>query len=212
MSVCEALHKWANSLHAFHFPFDENKIPMNGIYILFEKGEAAHGTKRIVRVGSHTGDKQLRSRLRQHFVDENKDRSIFRKNIGRAPLNRDHDDFLRWWELDLTSRKLRDRHAAIDSNRQRAIEGIVSKYIRAQFSFVVVHVDEKLERLRFESRASSSAFFTLSGNAFIKFCVELSRPTSTPTTAAEAGVKTRPAITKDTTTLINIVGIVYFPP
>jgi hypothetical protein len=61
MSVCEALHEWANSLQAFRY--DESRIPTNGIYILFEKGETAHGTNRIVRVGSHTGDKQLRSRL-----------------------------------------------------------------------------------------------------------------------------------------------------
>jgi hypothetical protein len=60
MSVCEALHERANSLQAFRFPFDEGRIPINGIYILFEKGETAHGTNRIVRVGTHTGDKQLR--------------------------------------------------------------------------------------------------------------------------------------------------------
>jgi hypothetical protein len=51
MSLCEALHSWANTLRAFHFPFDETSIPLNGIYILFEKGETAHGTNRIVRVG-----------------------------------------------------------------------------------------------------------------------------------------------------------------
>jgi len=80
MSFCEALHEWANSLPARGFPFDESAIPMNGIYVLFERGEVAHGTNRIVRVGTHTGINQLRSRLRQHFLVENKDRSIFRKN------------------------------------------------------------------------------------------------------------------------------------
>ena len=39
---------------------------------------------RIVRIGTHTGENQLRSRLMQHFVKENKNRSIFRKNIGRC--------------------------------------------------------------------------------------------------------------------------------
>src|SRR5262245_29962296 len=78
MSACDSLHEWANSLPAFRFPFDNNGIPLNGIYILFEKGEFAHGAKRIVRAGTHTGENQLRSRLRQHFLIENKDRSIFR--------------------------------------------------------------------------------------------------------------------------------------
>ena len=98
MTACEALHEWANSLPALRFPFDEHAIPLNGIYILFEQGEVAHGAKRIVRVGTHTGANQLRSRLRQHFLVENKDRSIFRKNIGRALLHRDHDPFLETWD------------------------------------------------------------------------------------------------------------------
>jgi hypothetical protein len=79
MSLCKTLHEWANSLHALHFPYDDKQIPLNGIYILFEKRETAHDTNRIVRVGTHTGNNQLRSRLRQHFIVENKDRSIFRK-------------------------------------------------------------------------------------------------------------------------------------
>lgn len=66
MSVCEALHEWANSLPVFCFPFDANanRIPPNGIYVLFEQGEIAHGTNCIVRVGTHTGNNQLPSRLR----------------------------------------------------------------------------------------------------------------------------------------------------
>jgi hypothetical protein len=156
MTVCEALHKWANSLPTFRLPFDGNRIPLNGIYFLFEKGEVAHGTNRIVRVGTHTGAKQLRSRLQQHFLVENKDRSIFRKNIGRALLNRDHDPFLPTWELDRTSRKAKDKHIGIDLDRQRAIEHSVSDYIREHFSFVVVRVDEKLERLSLESKLIST--------------------------------------------------------
>ena len=81
------------------FPFDKKKIPLNGIYILFEKGEFAHNTNRIVRIGTHTGNNQLHSRLFQHFLNENKDRSIFRKNIGRALLNKERDTFLEKWEL-----------------------------------------------------------------------------------------------------------------
>ncbi len=156
MSICEALHVWANSLPVLRFPFDASRIPLNGIYVLFEQGEVAHGANRIVRVGTHTGNNQLPSRLCQHFLIENKDRSIFRKNIGRALLNRDNDPFLPVWELDRTSRIIRDQHGGIDLDRQCAIEKVVSHYIREHFSFVVVRVDKKAERLGLESKMIST--------------------------------------------------------
>ena len=106
--ICNSLHHLFQERPLCRFPFEPNDIPQNGIYILFEQGEVAHGTNRIVRVGTHTGDKQLRSRLEQHFIKENKDRSIFRKNIGRAILNRDQDPYLERWELDLTTRQAKE--------------------------------------------------------------------------------------------------------
>jgi len=84
---CSSVHKLTNELEKHSFPFDESTIPMNGVYVLFQKGEKGHQLDRIVRIGTHTGDNQLRSRLKQHFLFKNKDRSIFRKNIGRALLN-----------------------------------------------------------------------------------------------------------------------------
>lgn len=154
--ICDSLHKWANSLPILRFPFDDALISLNGIYILFENGETAHGARRIVRVGTHTGENQLRSRLHQHFLIENKDRSIFRKNIGRALLHRDHDPFLPFWELDLTTRIMKDKHGDIDLSRQRAVERTVSQYIRDNFTFVVVPVDQKEERLTYESKIIST--------------------------------------------------------
>ena len=62
-----------------------------------------------------------------------------------------HDPFLPLWELDRTSRGMRNTHVGIDLGRQREIERAVSEYIREHFSFVVVRVDEKLERLKLES-------------------------------------------------------------
>jgi hypothetical protein len=153
--LCEELHQWANSLAAFRFPFDESKIPLNGIYLLFEKGEIAHGTNRIVRVGTHTGNNQPQARLKQHFLAENKDRSIFRKNIGRALLHRNSDPFLATWELDRTSR-IAKASLVIDLDRQREIECAVSEYIRAKFSFCVVRIDDKEKRMQLESKIIST--------------------------------------------------------
>lgn len=154
---CAALHRWAHALPLMRFPFDVSAIPKNGIYLLFEEGEISHGVNRIVRIGTHTGDNQLRSRLRQHFIMENKDRSILRKNIGRALLNRRHDPFLADWELDLTPAAVRKSRAGmVDWDQLKAIEREVTEYIQSKFSFVVVAAPSKDQRLRLESRMIST--------------------------------------------------------
>jgi hypothetical protein len=157
MDNCQLLHQLFNSLKIFSFPFVEDEIPLNGIYILFEKGELSHGTNRIVRVGTHTGNNQLRSRLKQHFLNENKDRSIFRKNIGRCMLNKESDPFLIQWELDLTSKTLKEKYAkSINYDRQKEMERKVSEYIQNNFSFSVFRVDDKEKRLSLESKIAST--------------------------------------------------------
>ncbi|MEN6385913.1 MAG: hypothetical protein ABFD79_12055 [Phycisphaerales bacterium] len=159
MCVCENLHKILSNFKRHYFPFEENLIPKNGIYFLYEKGEYGHGTDRIVRVGTHTGHNQLRSRIRQHFCKENKDRSIFRKNIGRAYLNSRNDSFLEQWEYDLTSITNRQKYFnLVDKKRLREIEQIVSQYIQKHFSFVVVDIENKQLRIIYESRLISTIF------------------------------------------------------
>jgi len=154
---CPKLHKLFNNLKRFSFPFNEEEIPLNGIYILFEKGEKAHGADRIVRAGTHTGLNQLRSRIKQHFINENKDRSIFRKNIGRALLNKNKDIFLEQWERDLTTKEAKEKFShLIDFKKQKEIEELVTKYIQENFSFVVFQVDDKDERLKLESKIIST--------------------------------------------------------
>lgn len=155
--ICSELHQLFNNLERFRFPFDENKIPLNGIYVLFDRGEKAHGMDRIVRIGTHTGVNQLRSRLQQHFVNENKDRSIFRKNIGRALLNGQGDTFLKQWELDLTSREDKEKYRhMIDFKKQIRIEKAVTEYIQNHLFFVVFQIDNKEERLSLESKMISA--------------------------------------------------------
>jgi len=155
--ICEQLHSLFNRLPRYQFPFDESTIPRNGIYILFEKEEYAHGVDRIVRVGTHTGKNQLLSRLNQHFVKENKDRSIFRKNIGRAILQKTNDHFLEQWNWDLTTRKAKERYLPmLDEEKQRQVEKVVTEYIQCNFSFVVFSIDSKEERLKWEQKIIST--------------------------------------------------------
>jgi hypothetical protein len=141
----------------YKFPYNPDSIPLNGIYILFQKDEKAHGANRIVRVGTHTGKNQLRSRLWQHFVNENKDRSIFRKNIGRALLNKNKDTFLKQWEIDLTPKENKDKFLKkIDMNKQKQVERQVTKYLQDHFTFIVFRVDDKDQRLKLESKIIST--------------------------------------------------------
>lgn len=156
-AICEQVHRLFGRQERFSFPFDEHRIPRNGIYALFEKGETGHGTDRIVRIGTHTGDNQLRSRLKQHFLKENKDRSIFRKNIGRALLYGEGDPFLEQWNLDLTTRKAKNKYSStIDWDKQNATEKRVSQYIQGHFTFAVGEVTDKPRRMVLESRLIST--------------------------------------------------------
>ena len=147
MQMCDSLHEIFNALPRYTWecisdiPFD------SGVYIVFEKGEKYEGADRIVRVGTHVGDGRLKKRLNSHFVKENKDRSIFRKNVGKAMLNKDGDSYLKAWSLN-NSKK--ENAACIDQNKQTENEKRVSEYMRSAFSFAVLEVEDKDERLRLE--------------------------------------------------------------
>jgi len=149
-SLALKLHTLFNEQERITFPFEEKKntIPANGIYIMFEKGETYQGLDRIVRVGTHTGDNQLYSRLNQHFVKENKNRSIFRKNIGRAFLHKEQHPYAEKWEYDTTSREGKEKYSKLlDIDFEKALD-----YIHQNLSFVVFEVKTKEERLFWESR------------------------------------------------------------
>ena len=98
---CKALHKIVDKCLECRYPIDMKKLPHNGIYFFYERGEMwGHGgsMSRIVHVGTHRNG-NFQSRIRDHYTPDTKmsfdaqkpaphDRSIFRKNIGRAILNR----------------------------------------------------------------------------------------------------------------------------
>ena len=151
--ICKKLHEILNGGKRYEFSIDYDSIPKNGIYVMFERGEKAHGVDRIVRIGTHTGDNQLRSRIYQHFELENKNRSIFRKNVGRCILNKNLHPYLKIWELDTTSKVNKEKFGhLIDKDFERQIEKEISCYIQANFSFALLEVSEKTDRLKFESR------------------------------------------------------------
>lgn len=153
------LHKIFNGLERFSYPFENrlNEMPDNGIYVKFEKGESYNNLDRIVRIGTDTGENNLKKRLIEHFVTENKNRSIFRKNIGRAMLNKDNNSYLNFWELDTTSKADKEKNFKyINVDLEAEIEGEISSYIKTNFSFCVFNVETKEQRLFWESKLIST--------------------------------------------------------
>lgn len=146
-TAADRLHRLFSSLPLYDWRTID-AIPFeNGIYIVFEKGETWKGRNRIVRVGTHTSPGRLKQRLKDHFVRENHIGSIFRKNIGKAMLNRDRDAYLPIWTLD-TSKPPHIGKANWD--KEAEIERRVSAYMREAFTFCVFRVEDTTERLRLE--------------------------------------------------------------
>jgi hypothetical protein len=161
-SLCNWVHQALAPLPLFSYPFVLASLPTNGIYFFYEEGECCghQGTKpRIVRVGTHR-DGNFRSRIAEHFLlDERKmaftqdqpaprERSIFRKHIGRALLNKARDPYLSVWEIDFTTRRTRDakRHLR-DISKEVAIETQVTQILRENFSFKFIEIPEQTERM-----------------------------------------------------------------
>jgi len=158
-SIASRLHILFNEQKRFSFPFKQqiNEIPENGIYIVFENGEKFGNLDRIVRIGTHTGERQLRSRLNQHFIKENKNRSIFRKNIGRCILNKNRSSYLPLWELDTTSRADKEKNLKLlDLDFEKKIEKKISDYIQTNLTFCIFQVNTKEQRLFWESKIIST--------------------------------------------------------
>ncbi|MGL4987545.1 MAG: hypothetical protein ACRC5H_10485 [Treponemataceae bacterium] len=156
-TVTVRIHELCSKHRRLSFPFKKQDIPNNGIYIIFEKGETFGEFDRIVRVGTHTGENQLYSRLLQHFVKENKNRSIFRKNIGRCFLNRLQDPYLKLWDLDTTSKADKDNNLKLlDLDYEKEIEQKITTYIQENLSFCVFQVETKAQRLFWESKIVST--------------------------------------------------------
>lgn len=143
MTSCERLHELAWKARRCRYePSWDRAMPahcVSGLYLLFEDGESFHGGDRIVRVGTHTGSGNLMQRLREHYITENHHRSIFRKHIGRAILNKRSDPYLEAWNTDFTTRENKKRYGAMrDMAREAEIEGEVSAYLRRHTSFCLI--------------------------------------------------------------------------
>ena len=172
---CKWQHEQLEQLPIVNFPFKLGQLPKNGIYFFYEQTESwGHGGKkqRIVRVGTHRNG-NFRNRIAEHFLlnktkmnfdnDRPKpsDRSIFRKNIGRALLNKLKDDYLEVWNRDFIKRanKINFGHKR-EIEKEKKIESEITRILRTSFSFKYIELDNQTERMG-KSGLESSLIGTL---------------------------------------------------
>jgi len=167
-SLCKWLHEQLQQLPICEFPFKSECLPQNGIYFFYEAGETwGHGgdAPRIVKIGTCTGDDNLRSRIEQHYLlgrcqtwmDFNldkrapKDRSVFRKHIGRALLNMGRDEYLCVWNQDCTKPANRKCYAHLrDIKKEKETELAITRLLRERFTFRFIIIDSNEKRTTLE--------------------------------------------------------------
>jgi len=166
---CKWLHEILEELPLIKYPFRLELLPFNGVYFFYEEGEVwGHGGEklRIVRIGTHKRN-NFRSRIAEHFlINEKKmsfdrnnpkpsDRSIFRKNIGRALLNKNKDPYLEIWEIDFVRRASRDKYSDLrDIEKETSIEKQITKILRNNFFFRFVIIENEDERIGSKGQAN----------------------------------------------------------
>lgn len=162
LGQCRWLHEGLDCLPSFSFPFRPEQLPENGIYFFYENGELwGHGgtVDRIVRIGTHK-DGNFRNRICEHYLLDDrkmrfdatvpapKDRSIFRKHIGRAILNNRGDPYLDVWEIDFTYRDKRDQFGHLRNiEKEMETESAVTELLRKKFFFRFVLLEGQAERI-----------------------------------------------------------------
>lgn len=156
---CEWLHANLERLPLLRIPFTPTAFPHNGIFFLYEEGETLSnrkGVPRVVFVGSHRGTGNLWNRVNEHFLQDREsddfdrnqrkpsDRSILRKNIGRALLNQKKDpSYLEIWNISFTGRENRERFGERrDIEKERKLEREITKLLQKEFSLRFVILEE----------------------------------------------------------------------
>jgi hypothetical protein len=120
----------------------------------------AQNSNGFVRIGTHK-ENHFRSRISEHFLlNESKmkftqanpkpsDRSIFRKNIGKAILNKQGDsNYLKTWAIDFTSKIKRANYSHLRNiEKERDIEFQITKLLRNRFYFRFITLEGQEKRM-----------------------------------------------------------------
>lgn len=161
LDACNKLHMLFNNMPRLDWTRINNIPYHNGIYIMFERGQTYNGLDRIVRVGTHRAQNRLKDRLKDHFVKEDANGSIFRKNIGRVMLNKATDPYLKIWEMDTSKSEIKNNFGhLIDIGKEADLEDRISSFLRVNITFICFQVEEAKDRLRLEEGIISTLFKT----------------------------------------------------
>ncbi|MCL2116418.1 MAG: DUF5655 domain-containing protein [Methanobrevibacter sp.] len=167
LAYTPSVHRLFNNTKRYEFPFSE-KIPKNGIFVFFEKGEKFQGEDRIVYVGSNVKENRLAKMLNYIFKDGNRDNTVFRKNIGKSLLTKEDNKYfkkfnispsskiMKMWDMDLKEFSEEYSADSPENEQIKNIEEMVSQYIQEHFSFSIVEINPKLKRLHLKSKIISS--------------------------------------------------------
>jgi hypothetical protein len=167
---CRWLHEKICNVRLFRYPLEMGELPENAIYFFYEEGEKwGHGSdmQRIVRIGTHK-DGNFKTRISEHFLlneskmdfdlyrPSPKDRSIFRKNLGRVLLNQENDDYLSVWNIDFTLKKNREQHGHLRNiAKEKQLELEITRVLRENFAFRFIMIDDEFERMGTQGLESS---------------------------------------------------------
>ncbi|WP_298289157.1 hypothetical protein [uncultured Lutibacter sp.] len=160
--IYDYIHNYFNNQKRYSFPYDRKVLKeltdLNGLYVLFEKGEKYNGFDRIVRIGSHDGNDRLIKRLGNHFNSKKHRGSVFRKHIGRCFLNIAKDNYLEHWNRPFKSKVEKEVHGKfVDLEYEKIYEEKVTEHIHNNLSFAIIpKIYDREKRDRIEEGLISS--------------------------------------------------------
>lgn len=143
--LCEIVHKILDQLPKYDKRSSEygKKVPKNGIYFWYEKGETRNGDGlRVVRIGINKKQDRLYGRINEHYSSSSKrEGSSFRKDLGAALMfrNRESDIEIMEW------RRKRKDNPRFNDQMFNCYENLVNQEIK-RFSYCVLKVDDLCER------------------------------------------------------------------
>src|SRR5919198_4378919 len=146
----------------FFYEEGENSTHINNDNDSKNSSSITKAKPRIVRIGIPHKEGDFRSTISEHFLlNESKmmnftisnakpsDRSIFRKNIGRALLSKENDYYQKIWEIDFTIRENCNNYGIMRNiQKEKEIESTITKILREKFSFRFIPFDESQAKKR----------------------------------------------------------------